>query len=255
MFDGPPPPLKRMPMSVKPPSDTILEVSSTLERASTTPTDKTLKDHKKQDEPPQIPERTLEDILEVDEDMAVALWREVQTRADEERSEHLTPPISLMDGNQSLEDNCPADSLNQRTISNHPSESGEYGQGAPTIRVPSLIKPKEGEIDANNMQAALAAPITCTLPLGELLKVRPQIWEHIGQYLQGKDLAKVEEKKTTLARGNLTISIGQIPLNKVSGPSSPSYDNTTLLVEHTSIVAIAILDSGAGISIATKSIW
>ena len=35
----------------------------------------------------------------------------------------------------------------------------------------------------------------------------------------------------------------------------PSEGNTTLPVEHGSIISIAVLDSGAGISVATKSIW
>ena len=48
--------------------------------------------------------------------------------------------------------------------------------------------------------------------------------------------------------------MGQIPLNKVSGPLSQSMGNTTLPLEYVSIVAIAILESGVGIRIATKSI-
>lgn len=79
------------------------------------------------------------------------------------------------------------------------------------------------------MQATLAAKVTCTLPLGELLKVKPKLWEQIGQHIQGKDLAKAKETKTTLAREDLIISIGQVPLNKVSGTLGPHEGNTTLL--------------------------
>ena len=46
-----------------------------------------------------------------------------------------------------------------------------------------------------------------------------------------------------------------ISINKVSGNIGPSEGNTTLPVEHGSIISIAILDSKAGISVATKSIW
>ena len=46
----------------------------------------------------------------------------------------------------------------------------------------------------------------------------------------------------------------RILINKVSKKIGPSKGNTTLSVEHGSIISIPILDSGAGISVATKSI-
>ena len=49
--------------------------------------------------------------------------------------------------------------------------------------------------------------------------------------------------------------VEHISINKVSKKIGPSEGNTTLPVEHGSIISIAILDSGAGISVATKSIW
>ena len=47
----------------------------------------------------------------------------------------------------------------------------------------------------------------------------------------------------------------QIPINKVGEYQAKDEGNTTLPLEMASIVSTAILDSGAGISIATKSIW
>ena len=44
-------------------------------------------------------------------------------------------------------------------------------------------------------------------------------------------------------------------MNKVTGLKVKDAKNTTLPVECEEIKTIAILDSGAGISIATKSIW
>ena len=49
--------------------------------------------------------------------------------------------------------------------------------------------------------------------------------------------------------------VEHISINKVSKKIGPSEGNTTHPVEHGSIISIAILDSGAGISVATKSIW
>ena len=87
MLEGPPPSLPKGPIILKPPLDTILQVSSALEKESTILRgEETLSDQRKQDDLPQIPKRTLEDIPEVDEDMVVTLWREVQIRANEQRS-------------------------------------------------------------------------------------------------------------------------------------------------------------------------
>ena len=46
-----------------------------------------------------------------------------------------------------------------------------------------------------------------------------------------------------------------IELKKVSSIRTKDEGNTTLPINHKGIESIAILDSGAGISIATKSIW
>lgn len=257
IMEGPLPTIPNQPIKLTPSLKAILEVSSTLERESTIPREEPLGNQDKQDveKPTQKLESTSEDILEVDEDMAKEWWREVQKRADQEGKEHLAPPFSLTDDYQSLDEICLANSLNQTKISNHPFESGEYKNGAATIRVPTLIKFKEEEADTNNMQAALAAKVTCTLSLGKLLKVKPKLLEKIGQHIQGHDLAMAKETKTTQTKENLTISIGQVPVNKVSSPSRGNEGNTTLPVEHARIISITILDSGAGISVATKSIW
>ena len=44
-------------------------------------------------------------------------------------------------------------------------------------------------------------------------------------------------------------------INKMSKKARASKGNTTLLVEHENVVFMAILDSGARMSVATKSIW
>ena len=49
--------------------------------------------------------------------------------------------------------------------------------------------------------------------------------------------------------------LNQVPVHKVGEYKAKDEGNTTLPIEMASIVSIAILDSGAGISIATKAIW
>ena len=46
-----------------------------------------------------------------------------------------------------------------------------------------------------------------------------------------------------------------VSINKMSKKMGTSEGNTTLPVEHRNVVFIAILDSGTGMSVATKSIW
>ena len=52
-----------------------------------------------------------------------------------------------------------------------------------------------------------------------------------------------------------TIVVSPMELNKVSGVKDKDKGNTTLPVNYKGIESIAILDSGASISIATKTIW
>ena len=46
-----------------------------------------------------------------------------------------------------------------------------------------------------------------------------------------------------------------IPLNKVGDYCEEDDGNTTLLVEFNGVKSLAILDSGAGVAIATKQVW
>ena len=52
-----------------------------------------------------------------------------------------------------------------------------------------------------------------------------------------------------------TIARTWVELNKVSGVQEKDEGNTTLPMNYKGIKSMAILDSGAGISIATKTIW
>ena len=46
-----------------------------------------------------------------------------------------------------------------------------------------------------------------------------------------------------------------VSINKMSKKMGSLEGNTTLPVEHRNVIFMAILDSGAGMSVATKSIW
>ena len=110
------------------------------------------------------------------------------------------------------------------------------------------------------MQAFMSAQITCTLPFVEWIKLKPQLWDELGKCLEEQGLLSIDRivkpqmqdmggKSTTK-----TVTICA-PLNKVGEVIKKDEGNATLPVEVESIISMAILDSGAGISIATKTIW
>ena len=85
------------------------------------------------------------------------------------------------------------------------------------------------------------------------MRMRPELWEGLTKDLVAKGvLNKGTFDKRDPAR---TIAGGRVELNKVSGIQEKDEGNTTLPVNYEGIESMAILDSGAGISIATKTIW
>ena len=83
--------------------------------------------------------------------------------------------------------------------------------------------------------------------------MRPELWEGLTKNLVAQGvLNKDRFDQQDLAK----IIVGeQVELHKVSGIQGKYEGNTTLQVNYEGIESIAILDSGVGISIATKTIW
>ncbi|MCO5593602.1 hypothetical protein L7F22_047617 [Adiantum nelumboides] len=100
-------------------------------------------------------------------------------------------------------------------------------------------------IDSKSFQEMLSTPVTFTITLSELLKIKPHLWEEMDKHLETKGVKiplqtnpPMEEKKIwgrDYCEGN--------------------EGNTTLQVDYNRVKTIAILDSGAGVAIATKQIW
>ena len=101
---------------------------------------------------------------------------------------------------------------------------------------------------------ALSTLVTCTLPLRDLLRLKPRVLKRMVQKLSHPEPEMVAESPQEPQRPTKP-KIEHISINKMSKKLGPSEGNTTLPVEHGSIISIAILDSGAGISVATKSLW
>ena len=102
----------------------------------------------------------------------------------------------------------------------------------------------------------LSASIKCTLPLVDLLKARPEMWEEVARYLKtiGVDIP-MEKISQLKGQEKQTKVVTPIPPNKVGDYCEGEDSNTTSPVSYQGVKTFAILDSGAVVAIATKGIW
>ena len=97
--------------------------------------------------------------------------------------------------------------------------------------------------------------MTCTIRLADLLKVRTNLWENVAGLSKVGEFCRrhnIEPKSVNLNKKKRK----PVSINKVSfDPKEHEIGNTTLPIEFNECKAFAILDTGAGVSIATKSMW
>ena len=90
----------------------------------------------------------------------------------------------------------------------------------------------------------------------DLLKVRPDLWEGVAKCLTKRGFwnkkIQVEEIPTLESSPSTKI---KVPVNRVGGKAEDDEGNTTLPVKINKVESIAILDSGAGVGIATRKVW
>ena len=125
----------------------------------------------------------------------------------------------------------------------------------PTPNIP-IHDPKK---DVANLQALMSVPMTCTVPLADLLKIKLNLWEKVigfpkvGEFFTKHNIATsdLHKKPNTKKR-----KPAPVPINKVSLQTKENeMENTTLPMEFNDCKAIAKLNTGAGVSIAKKSLW
>ena len=102
----------------------------------------------------------------------------------------------------------------------------------------------------------MSAPIRCTLPLADVLRVRPELWKELGLQLKklGVELP-ISEQIPNLEKIKKQKTYEPVPLNKVGDYCEGEDSNTTIPVDFNGQQTLAILDSGAGVAIATQRIW
>ena len=132
-----------------------------------------------------------DDIPKVEELMAQEMWDVVRQNVDDTLSAG-SPPFSLVDfaekcsieeqANQSNEQEGSVDSFpSKQTLMTMPSYLGDYKKRSVIVKVPSIWKSIQNERDMANLHALMSAPVTCTLPLMDLLKIRPDLWESVAR--------------------------------------------------------------------------
>ena len=93
--------------------------------------------------------------------------------------------------------------------------------------------------------------------LADVLKVRLELWERVAKRLQDVGLWNKELTLDKVLKTNTDVSRNSIKapiqVNKVGEKVEDDEGNTTLPITINNVKSIAILDSGAGIEIATKS--
>ena len=135
---------------------------------------------------------------------------------------------------------------------------GEYEIKSEIKKIPSQKLPSPPNLDITNLTALMLALIRCTLPLSDVLKAKPELWEEVAKYLKsiGVEMPIMEHNQihtTKSAKANRNIEL--VPLNKVGNYCKGEDSNTTIPIEFKGTDTLAILDTGASVAIATKKIW
>lgn len=116
--------------------------------------------------------RPLEEILNADEHLASSLWREARKKIEEDRIGRASPPFPFMEENHPLDDKWVADSLNRPTTT-----LLLYGEIEEEKNKTKQSQKKELKECLEGLMAsqALSSLVTYTIPLRDLLRLKPGV--------------------------------------------------------------------------------
>ena len=124
------------------------------------------------------------------------------------------------------------------------------------LRLPSQYHPSPIVMDIANIQTFMSTPVMVTLTLAEALKVKPKLWQEVTTCLGQVGFQRIKTKPNQMpGDGVEKVKCEPVPINKVRDYCEGEDSNTTLPVEFNEVKSMAILDSGAGVAIATKEVW
>ena len=99
------------------------------------------------------------------------------------------------------------------------------------IRVlPSIQGKMKPEKETINLTALLSTPIECRLTLGELLKVRPNLWNDLAKTLHSLGIKVIQDKHIKQLKENhrTPTNVQPVPLNKIGDYCEGLDGNITL---------------------------
>ncbi|MCO5597639.1 hypothetical protein L7F22_051720 [Adiantum nelumboides] len=207
-------------------------------------------------------------IPEIEEPWPNELWEAIRSAKDGSATFQSVPIIEVNTGHevyqgdiQSLYGDAGTEvSIESKTESLNTllSYVGEHETRSKTRVVSSQRKAISKMMDTKSMHELMSAPIQCTITLSELLKIRQHVWDEVGKNLEKRGLKIPLQELPSNERSSKTqqedATAKFVPINKVEEYCDGEEGDTTLPVKYKGIKMLAILDSGAGVAIATKNI-
>ena len=269
MLEGPSPAYRKRSTLVKPRLDTIVEATSSVEKGSEIvslpPFDDVPLDDKLVSNKPSRGYTTAnfgDEIPEFKEALANEMWEAVHQHVDEQGSSIHTPPFSVVDftgkraaieDHHSLRDGSQTE-WSANSLHRFKARMSTWGKSknfSETITQAPLGENKEFV----SLQTLMSTPVPCMLPLEDLLRAKPEIWEEVAKRMGFTRTRMNHKTLETQKTPKETKPPILVPLNKVGKYCEDDEGNMTLPVQIENVKSIAILDSGAGVSIATRTIW
>ena len=208
-------------------------------------------------------------IPSLQEDNVHELWEEVRKLKDQDEGSLVSAPFSVIHLTHSIESEhvqTPQDTVMEEnddcsqanTLATLPSYVGKTEIGSEILPIPLSSHITPSAKDTLNLHAIMSAPVTATLPLMDFLRVKPELWEQVSKLLRNKGYSISKHfNPMKQADSDPEPFLEKISLNKLNdhGRFKSENGHTTLPVRVLNVKTFAVLDSGAGISIATKEIW
>ncbi|MCO5577929.1 hypothetical protein L7F22_031764 [Adiantum nelumboides] len=152
-------------------------------------------------------------VPEVEEPWPQSLWETIKNKKDGSATLQSTPILEVVLNNefypgdiQSLYGDAGTEiSMDSKpqSLKTLPSFIVEHEAKSEIRIVPSQLRATPKMIDSKGLQEMLSTPVTCTITLSKLLKIRPHLWEEMGKDLETKGIKiplqtnpPMEEKQT-----------------------------------------------------------
>ena len=140
-----------------------------------------------------------------------------------------------------------------RSLRTLPPYMGEDEEKSDIMVVPSQRMTKKENLDTRGLIEILSTPVTCTITLAELLRIKSEMWANVGECLKKFGIKNPAQKiREGLDEIEKPSNTRPVPLNRVGEYCEGEDGNTTLPVEFQGVTNMAILDSGAGVAMTTK---